>query len=231
METLVRYGSGVGKASPSGPAGAPESGAHFRQNVAQIGGDNETRFSDWKFVSRRFRFVLMKPHFHIPAAVAALALAATAAQAQEPQEAGTFGKWTAYHYTTKKGPVCYIVSRPVKSEASRKNIRRDPAYFLVTHRPGEKVRGEINTIIGYTFKKGAPVTLKIDGTTFTLFSTGDGAWSEGPATDRKIVAAMKAGRTMTVTGTSSRGTRTVDTYDLTGVTAALKKIGELCKMR
>jgi len=58
-----------------------------------------------------------------------------------------------------------------------------------------------------------------------------GAWSEGPATDRRIVAAMKAGRTMTVTGISSRGTRTVDTYDLTGVTAALKKIGELCKMR
>ena len=160
-----------------------------------------------------------------------LALLPAAALAQEPVAAGTFGKWTAYHYKTKKGPVCYIVGQPVKSTASRKNIKRDPAFFLVTHRPGEKVRGEVNTIIGYTFRKNAPVELKVDGTRFTLYSTGDGAWSEGPKTDRKIVAAMKAGRKMTVTGISARGTKTVDTYDLTGVSAALKKIGELCKIR
>lgn len=148
-----------------------------------------------------------------------------------PVEAGMYGKWTAYHYKTKRGPVCYMVSKPVKQSASRKNIKRDPAFFLVTHRPGEKVRGEVNTIIGYTFKKDSTVRLKIDGKSFTLFTTGDGAWSEGPAVDRKIVAAMKAGKTMTVTGTSARGTRTTDTYDLSGVSAALKKIGELCKMR
>jgi len=37
-----------GRPPLSGHAGAPGTGAHFRQNVAQIGGDNETRFSDWK---------------------------------------------------------------------------------------------------------------------------------------------------------------------------------------
>ncbi len=160
-------------------------------------------------------------------------LALTPAQAQEPQPAGTFGAWTAYHYKTKKGPVCYIVGRPQKSEAFRNGkklakVNRDPAFFLVTNRPADKVRHEVNTIIGYAFKPNTPARLTIDGSTFTLFTVRDGAWSEGPATDRRIVAAMKRGKTMTVTGISRRGTKTVDTYSLKGVTAALKKIDELC---
>jgi len=167
----------------------------------------------------------------------ALALAATvvsgplAASAQEPAEAGKFGDWTAYSYKTKKGPVCYIVSQPERSTASRKNIRRDPVFFIVTHRPGDKVRGEVNTIIGYPFQANVPAKVRIDNTTFTLFTSGDGAWSDGPATDRKIVAAMKKGRIMTVTGVSRRGTKTKDVYSLKGVTAALAKIDALCKYK
>ncbi len=166
-----------------------------------------------------------------PSLAAAIALTSAAALAQEPVEAGTFGKWTAYHYKTKKGPVCYIVSRPVKSTASRKNIKRDQAFFIVTNRPAAKVREEVNTIIGYAFRPNSQAILKIDNTTFKLFTTGDGAWSDGPATDHKITAAMRRGRTMTVTGVSRRGTKTVDTYDLKGVTAALKAIGGLCKKK
>ncbi len=170
----------------------------------------------------------------VMAGMAADGRTAMAQQTPTPKVAGTFGDWTAYHYRTKKGPVCYIVSQPKKSEAFRggrklARVNRDPAYFLVTHRPADKVRGEVNTIIGYRFKPNSTVKLEIDGNTFTLFTVDDGAWSEGPAADRKIVSAMKRGRTMKVHGTSARGTRTVDTYSLKGVTAALKKIDELCR--
>ena len=150
------------------------------------------------------------------------------ALAQEPQEAGKFGDWTAYHYKTKKGPVCYIVSQPVKSELSRKNAKRDPAYFLITHRPGDKVRAEVSTLMGYPLKPQSMPTLDIDGRKFNLFAVGDGAWAESPAADRRVVAAMKKGRTMIVRGISRRGTTSVDTYSLKGVTAALQKIDALC---
>ena len=156
---------------------------------------------------------------------------ATPAAAQEPQAAGVFDKWTAYTYKTKKGPVCYIVSQPEKSELSKKGAKRDPVFFLVTHRPGDKVRGEVSTIIGYPFRRNSQPTVEIDGTTFKLFAVGDGAWTDSPAMDRKIVAAMKKGRTMVVKGVSQRGTRSVDTYSLKGVTAALQKIDELCDYR
>ena len=170
----------------------------------------------------------------IPARAVALALGlalATPALAQEPKPVGTFGKWTAYTYKTKKGPVCYIVSQPEKSELSKKGAKRDPAFFLVTHRPGDKVRGEVSTIIGYPFRKNSLPTVTIDGKTFRLFAVGDGAWTDSPAMDRKIVAAMKKGRTMVVKGVSKRGTQSVDTYSLKGVTAALQKIDELCGYR
>ena len=164
-------------------------------------------------------------------ALVALLAFAVPASAQEPKPAGTFGNWTAYTYKTRKGPVCYIVSQPVKSELSRKGASRDPAYFLVTHRPGDKVRGEVSTIIGYPFRKNSMPTVTIDGKTFRLFAVDDGAWTDSPAMDRKIVAAMKKGRTMVVKGVSQRGTQSVDTYSLKGVTAALRKIDELCGYR
>ncbi len=160
-----------------------------------------------------------------------IAISSGTVRAQEPKEAGTFGHWTAYHYKTKKGPVCYIVSQPVKSEISRKGARRDPAFFLVTHRPADKVRAEVSTIMGYPLKKNSMPVVEIDGKKFRLFAVGDGAWSESPAADRKIVAAMKKGRTMVVRGVSGRGTKTVDTYSLKGVSAALEKINALCNMK
>ena len=50
-----------------------------------------------------------------------------------------------------------------------------------------------------------------------------------PATDKKIVTAMKAGKSLKVKGTSWRGTQTVDTYSLAGISAALAAIDKACK--
>ena len=47
--------------------------------------------------------------------------------------------------------------------------------------------------------------------------------------DKDIVAAMKRGSRMIVDGVSSRGTKTKDTYSLTGFTSAYKAISNKCK--
>jgi len=159
------------------------------------------------------------------AALAAGMAASLPAAAAEPELGGTFNDWAAYSYNTGSGLVCYIVSQPKTSKPEA--TRRDPIFFLVTHRPGDKVRNEVNTIIGYPFRKDSQATLSIDGDDFTLFTKGDGAWSD--AKDAAIVAAMKKGKQMQVKGTSQRGTSTVDTYSLSGVQAAMDKIDELCK--
>lgn len=159
---------------------------------------------------------------------AALALAAgvSAAFAQEPKLLGEFSDWAVYTYKGKTGTVCYAVSQP--KDSSPKNVNRDPVHFLITNRPGDQVRGEVNTIIGYPFAKGSTATVEIDGADFTLFTSGDGAWADSSKKDGQVVAAMKRGASMTVTGRSQRGTKTVDKYSLSGVTAAVAKIDSTC---
>ena len=129
-------------------------------------------------------------------------------------------------YKGKTGSVCYAVSQP--KDSSPKNVNRDAVHFLITNRPGDKIKGEVNTIIGYPFKKGSNATVQIDGTNFKLFTSGDGAWADSSDKDRKVVTAMKRGSKMTVIGRSQRGTKTVDRYSLAGVTAAVDKINGTC---
>ncbi|MGE0210897.1 MAG: invasion associated locus B family protein [Parvibaculaceae bacterium] len=160
------------------------------------------------------------------AGAAILGMAGTAG-AQEPSSLGEFSDWAAYTYKSKNGPVCYIVSQPKKSQPD--GVTRDPIFFLITHRPGEKVRNEVNTIIGYPFKKESSATVQVGSDSFELFTSGDGAWSESSARDSAIVAAMKSGQSMTVKGTSWRGTSTTDQYSLAGVSAAMQKIDSTCK--
>ncbi len=157
-----------------------------------------------------------------------LMLGASTAHAQEPKLIGEFNDWAAYTYKSKSGMVCYAVSQP--KDSSPKNVNRDPVHFLITNRVADKVRGEVNTIIGYPFKKGSTATLDVDGaTSFKLFTSGDGAWADSPQKDKQVVTAMIRGSRMTVVGRSQRGTRTVDKYSLSGVTAAIKKINSACQ--
>ena len=151
----------------------------------------------------------------------------SAALAQEPKEISAHGAWTAYSYKADGGTVCYIISQPTKS--SPENVRRDPIHFLVPHRTKGKSRNEVNTIIGYPFKKGSLSTLQIDGSKFEMFTNGDGAWLDSKTKDRQVVVAMKRGSKMTIAGTSWRGTKTSDSYSLDGVTAAMDAIDKACK--
>jgi hypothetical protein len=168
----------------------------------------------------------------LPRILGALALTASLAgfalaQSQDPTPLGEFKDWAAYSYKTSGGTVCYVVSQPKASEP--KNAKRDPIFFLVTHRPGQGVRNEVSTIIGYPFKKEAIVKVTVDKTAFDLFTNGDGAWADTSAKDKQIVAAMRKGQALSVKGTSLRGTATTDTYSLEGLTAALAAIDAACK--
>ena len=154
-------------------------------------------------------------------------LLASPLAAQEPTPMGEFKDWGAYTYKNKKGRVCYIVSQP--KDSSPKGVNRDPVHFMVTNRPAENVNGQVHVYIGYPFKKESTVKVTIDGSKFTLYTSGDGAWADGSGSDKKIVAAMKAGSKMVIEGVSHRGTKTVDRFSLSGVSAALGKIGNGCK--
>lgn len=174
--------------------------------------------------------MILSDCFARAAALITLAIAAPAALAQqaEPTQLGNFGAWTAYTYKAADTKVCYVVAQPSDSKSTRK-VKRDPVFFIVTNMPGRKISGEVSTIIGYPFKEQSTVDIQVDKVAFKLFTKGDGAWAESSEMEKKIVAAMKNGKDLTVKGTSWKGTQTTDRYSLNGISAAMDKINAACK--
>ena len=151
--------------------------------------------------------------------------------AQTYEKVVTNKHWEAYRAGTGKNRFCFLGSEPIKQTGAYK--RRDKTYVLVTHRPNDKKnKADIFELVaGYTYKKNSDVIIKIGGQKFDLFTSGGTAWAKTSKTDHALARAMKRGSIMTVSGTSNRGTKTLDTYSLKGFTAAYNAIGTTCKKK
>lgn len=162
--------------------------------------------------------------------LAALLLASllpVAAMASDPVHIGEFGKWDAYEFEEPGGgKVCYMMSKPDKHEGAYS--KRGEIVALITHRPAEGTKNVFSYMAGYGYKKGADVSLSIDGRKFTLFTQNDMAWAADAAADAALTAAIQKGSNMTVQGMSARGTKTKDTFSLRGSTKAYEAITKAC---
>ena len=83
-------------------------------------------------------------------------------------------------------------------------------------------------LAGYRYKKQTEVNFSIDKKSAILFTLDNRAWSQGPEDDMKLVAAMKRGSKLIVTGLSSRNNKTIDEYSLSGFTAAKNFLDKAC---
>jgi hypothetical protein len=147
--------------------------------------------------------------------------------AQEATNLGTFKAWTAWKGKDANGDMCYISSSPEKTAPD--GVTRSPIHFLVIHRKGLGTKNEVQTLIGYPFNSSnANASASIDGQEYPMVTEGEAAWLASAGDEANFVAALKAGTTLTVKGTSQRGTNTTDTYSLGGVTAAMTEIDKAC---
>lgn len=142
---------------------------------------------------------------------------------------GSFRDWSAMAFGNNKELTCMAFTQPVKSEG--KYSKRGEAFVFVTHRPADAKRQQVSIETGYSYKGDAPATITIDGVTFALRTEGSTAWLKQESRNSELVNAMKAGRTMLVKGTSSRGNDTLDQYSLLGFSAAVRAIDRACKPR
>jgi invasion protein IalB len=131
------------------------------------------------------------------------------------------------------GKVCWIVTEPTKSTARRDGkpvqVSRGDIYLMVSVRPNQNVKNEVSVVSGYPYDPGGTVKTEIGGDTFNMFTTGENGWLNDPVADDRMVGAMRRGAAAEVSGTSSRGTTTYDTFSLRGFTAALALAQDLCK--
>jgi Invasion associated locus B (IalB) protein len=152
---------------------------------------------------------------------------AFAQTADNPTSLGASGDWEAFTYEAEGSKVCYVYSQPKKSDPA--SAKRGPIYFMISHWPGKKVKAQPSTFIGYTFKEGSEVKLSVDTKSFNLYPVDNMAWTDKLDTEKAILAALKSGKSMSVSGTSAKGTVTKDTYSLSGISAAMDAIDGACK--
>jgi hypothetical protein len=158
--------------------------------------------------------------------VTLILLSGAPALAAAPKLLATNGSWETYVVDEGGAKVCYMASEP--SEDKGDYTRRGRIIALITNRPAEGTRNVFSYIAGYPYKPGSDATLKIGDKTFTLFTQDDTAWAPDAAIDDKITEAMRGGTTMVVRGVSSRGTATVDTFNLKGSGAAHDAMTKEC---
>jgi len=161
---------------------------------------------------------------------ALMAVAGPAQAAELPTLLGASRDWTAYQTNTPDGKVCYAVSTPTVTQPAR--AARDPIYVIVSTWPGRNVKDEMQIVPGYQYKDGQPALARAGDRKAEFFTENDGkagtAWADDPADEAALVAAMRSGSTMVVTGTSKRGIKTTDTYSLAGLVQALDRAHSAC---
>jgi invasion protein IalB len=150
-----------------------------------------------------------------------------AAVAQTPEFLGSHRDWNVYAFTEDSQKICYMASEPKKQEGDY--TRRGNPALLVTRRPGPKVVDEVSVQPGYSYQEGSEVQVGLGNRQFALFTRGEHAWTKSEEADRTLIDAMKRGNEMTVRGTSTRGTYSVDTYSLLGFTAAYQAMTDACR--
>ncbi len=178
----------------------------------------------------------------VAVAMAVATAAATAAGAQQTSE-NRVGAHTDWSVFVDSDPTqCWIVAVPEKSENTRDgrvvSVNRGEIMMFVTHEPGRGAMPVVSLTGGYPYAGGSAVSVEIADSTFRFFTMAEDdpatpwqedkhAWPE-PSEDENILAAMKRGVAAVVTGRSSRGTTTKDTFSLYGFTAALTDAGQRC---
>ena len=132
------------------------------------------------------------------------------------------GSWSF----SKENDWCYIGSLPIESDLP-KTKKRGENYILVY-----KIIGNDENIVqveaGYKYNLEKEIVVKIDNTYFDFYSTEDSSETAWTDNDNKIIFAMKKGLKLVLSGESSRGTITNDTYTLKGFTSAINKLNEDC---
>lgn len=171
----------------------------------------------------RFLVVLLACAIVMPAV--AQTLKKPLASTDEPKELGKFGDWVAASHPESGQTVCYAFVRAKNSVPAVPN--RGSVILTVTERPTGRDAVAIST--GYPYPKNAAVTVQV-GTNGLDFYT---AQSNAFARDGKaaVVAFQKGQEAMARAPGPRDGETVVDTFSLTGFSAAYAAINKACPAR
>ena len=120
----------------------------------------------------------------------------------------------------------------VQDVTRHRDVREREFAFMdlpSSSRPAERVVNEVSIMIGYALKPGSESTLEVGGAAYSMYTQGDGLWIKNAAEEDQMVQAMRRSADATVKGVSAKGTETVDTFSMKGLSHALDRIAQDCR--
>lgn len=139
-----------------------------------------------------------------------------------PKKLGQFGDWIAATHEEQGQTVCYAF---VKAKTSTPALPgRDAVILTVTERPTG--RDAVAISAGYTFPKGAAVTVQVETTGLDFYTANTDAFARD---GKAAVGAFQRGSEASARSPGPRqGGTVVDTFSLAGFSAAYAAINRAC---
>ncbi len=159
-------------------------------------------------------------------AIMAAVCAPGIASAQDQTRLGAFKFWSAFTANAPDGKVCWAATAPTSTDYAGDS--RGDVFLMVSMWPSRGIKNEISIISGYAYDEKETALARIGSETFTFFTSTDGAWLETRPEEASMVRSMKAGAKASVSGVSSTGARSNDTFSLIGFTAAFNAAQKAC---
>ena len=163
-------------------------------------------------------------------------MALAPAQARSIQVIKRFKAWTVYVYEHDGGKACYAATRPVRLRPVSLYRERVRAYVTIFReaQPRPNARKpqraeEVSILIGHNLDHRRRVNVRIGKEKFALFADGRTAFVKSRTLERALITAMRKGQSMMVEAHSQTGVRIRDAYSLLGVSAALKRLKDVCR--
>ncbi len=152
-----------------------------------------------------------------PAALVCALAATLAAPLAARESLGVYESWAAFKDASPLR--CYAIA---KADAKSAN----PAYATVSLWPGKGVRGAVHLVLSREVAAKATVRLAVGDKRFDLVAKGRNAWAADARGDAAIVAAIRSGTRMTVSGGGF-----TDRYTLAGAATAIDAATVGCAKR
>lgn len=163
----------------------------------------------------------------LAAAFSATATIMPMAHAQTPQAVATFGDWSVFVKDSGGDKVCFAATE-AKSKLPT-NVNHGDVFFLVASWQSGAATNQPSLMTGYNLKTAPEPKLRVGSDSWDMYSSENEAFIESDSDERRLVTAMRRGSNMRVSAMSERGTATSYTISLSGVTAALRRVEEVCR--
>lgn len=147
-----------------------------------------------------------------------LALGGLAAATAARETIGVYKSWGAFRDGSGR---CFAIAEPVDPPAGGER-----PFAAIGYWP-DGVRGQLHVRLSRPARPGARVTLSIGDYATTLTGGGADAWARGRRADAEVVANMRVGSSMSVTGVSGAGAF-ADVYRLRGAASAIDAAALAC---